>query len=268
MKAERQIYKDVKIDEIPVLYQKCDVAQLKFDGIWARIVVCDGEASIFSQTGLLKSTFPVEPELFTCTLIGEFMYGSQWSKHPDRSGLIYCFDCVEYDGHDLSRFPYIRRFANIQLALGHICDPRLRLVHNYPFRTYPQLLDQFPDYEGLVFRNTSDLYSNPLFRYKRNHEQSGFAVAFYEGSGRLSGTLGSIGVSETLGGKELFRCGGGFSDLERRDIWANQSYYYNREIEVSAKKVFKSGALRHPNFERWKESGPIIDPNALGPLGK
>jgi ATP-dependent DNA ligase len=111
--------------------------------------------------------------------------------------------------------------------------------------------------EGIMLRNPSSVYaggrSNNLLKVK-NFVRSNFViVGFGKGTGKFANSLGNLLVRSLIDGMVVMgKVGTGFSDEERSNIWANQSNYLGRDIEViylgitPAKK-----SLRHPIFSRF-----------------
>ena len=62
-----------------------DMVQLKADGWWCKATHSDGGVDFQSETLRSFGTAALGG-LDGCTLIGEFMRGTQWSQHPDRKG--------------------------------------------------------------------------------------------------------------------------------------------------------------------------------------
>lgn len=248
----RQKYKDMQ-SPTDIYRLDIDLIQLKYDGIWALIIVKDSIANLYSRTGNLKTTF--ETCLPTGTYIGEYMYGTEWAQQPRQRGLIYLFDYL-HDGHyNLTNEPYCIRMTALSTVLKHVDEPNVRLVKAYFITQYDAVLSyaRNSQYEGLVFRKSTSPYNTTLYRYKFDVEGEFYAIAFYPGTPgkRNEHTLGAIGVAESSSGPELMHVGGGFTDSQRNDIWQNQDEYLNRLCEITGKKVFASGAFRHPNFKRW-----------------
>lgn len=230
----------------------CDCFQLKYDGWWAGIRCLDGTASIYSQTGRLVTTLPIDPLIYG-TFIGEFMHGTQWAQKQDRKGKVFLFDCWNINGQDTSAFPYRERYNLCRVNLP-LFGERFRLVQNYPISVYQQTWDSLvatSEYEGVVFRRSNGPVSDTLHRQKRTITVDGIVVGFEPGEGKHLGRLGAIRVRLPSG--TIVSVGGGFSDTERELIWQSQSQYLGRTAELKGNAEFESGSVRHPNFVRWRE---------------
>ena len=254
LKFQRQSYEDISIVEATEIY---DCVQLKYDGIWAQVVIeptCTSrnKAMFYSRDGNYKfqrlTTIP-------CGIyLGEFMFQSQWAQQVDIREKCFLFDVLEFEGEELIELPYRERYRQLKIAQNK--EWWFPLVQNYSIADAYQLWDQFVatrKFEGLVFRKTADDYLNgKLGRVKIDVSGDFYIVNFYEGDGRLKNNLGAVGVSNSKYGTEVMRVGGGFSDKLRQEIWNNQVMYKHKCIEVTGKAKFDSGCLRHPNFSCFR----------------
>ena len=104
--------------------------------------------------------------------------------------------------------------------------------------------------EGIVLKKLESPYvfgDNP-FWIKMKYEETvdGIVVGFEEGTGRLSNNLGAL-IVDLPSGKRV-RVGGGFSDLQRREIWDKMELYLGRTVEFKANGKTKYGATNHAVF--------------------
>ncbi len=249
---ERQNYRDVAPAEVDP--DRYPITQLKFDGIWGGVKVDQGgHLRYFSRNGQLK-----HHEKATCGIpsgffIGEFMYGSEWSKKEERSGRLYLFDLTELKGEDLTRMPYHERIAKlVQLRDNGNLPQHWRIIANYPTLQIDGIWSNLVEtgkFEGVVFRNPQDPWHVDILRAKLSLQEDLRIIDYEEGRDRLSGTLGAIiavGVDGTT-----HAIGGGLSDKLRKQIWNDRQLYRGRIFICEYKKKFDSGKLRHPNFVDW-----------------
>jgi ATP-dependent DNA ligase len=257
LRYSRQKYIDINIADVDQTTHP--ICQLKYDGIWCQ---CDVDeihtARYFSRNGECKKIEKINPLTPPGSYVGELMYGSEWSKEDQRSGKFYLFDHIEDNYGCHKSLPYIERYIKLQRLFAGNCLPNhWHLTSNYPTSeslTIWNLLVLTEKFEGLVFRHHSDNWNQPLLRSKYELTEDLYITGFIEGTGRLTGSLGAVKASYSpLGiGPEL-TIGGGFSDNVRRQIWKNQTTFLGRCFECTAKKKFKSGLLRHPNFRKWRD---------------
>lgn len=238
-----------------------DIIQFKYDGIWGGLFYDPlSQVSITSRNGLTKATKLPIPKFPTRTLVGgEFMYGSQWSKNPERTGKFYAFDLLMLDGEDLTKQPYSVRYAALGGLVTTLNHPLVQKVNSYSapinaMRTYNSL-KQNRAYEGFVCRNWSQTYNENIGRVKLDVEDDFVIMRINEGENRLVGMMGSATVGQYIGDElvEIMDVGGGWDDFTRAAMFKNPAAYYNKVIRVSAKARFDSGAFRHPNFENFRE---------------
>lgn len=255
---QRQKYIDTSIGSVDQTTHP--ICQLKYDGIWCCAEVDQSNTvRYFSRNGELKKTehlphIPIEPGCY----IGELMFGSEWSKEKDRSGLFYMFDLTELRSVCLKNEPYLTRYTRLaELHHSDMLPTRWRLVQNYPTHQSLdiwKLLVESGEYEGLVFRHQANNWHTPLLRAKLEITEDLYIMGYIEGEGRLKGTLGAVRASlSPFGAGPEFVIGGGFTDALRKHIWAHRTQMLGRCFTVTAKKKFKSGLLRHPNFKCWHD---------------
>lgn len=250
-----RLHEDVPVDRL---------FQLKYDGIWGQALIKSGEARLYSKTGMHKETISIEPPIFhdnkETILIGEFMYGSQWSKQPHLAGKFFAFDVVVIDDEDISHLPYNQRFRRLQARVAEL-GPRFAMIPTYHWSRLPETwlhIESLATHEGIIVRKWSSTYYTRLFKLKVEVEDDFVVMDFIEGMGKHTGRLGALSLGQYENGvlTHVMDVGGGFSDDERDGIWADKSTYYLSVCLVRAKGRFESGALRHPNFVRFRDDKP------------
>ena len=111
--------------------------------------------------------------------------------------------------------------------------------------------------EGIMLRNPSSVYaggrSNNLLKDKNFVKSNFVIVGFNKGTSKFANSLGNLLVRGMVDGMVINgRVGTGFNDEERLDIWANQSSYLGRDIEVIYLGITPARrSLRHPIFSRF-----------------
>lgn len=260
----RQDYLDLEIEE--ACRMQYDIFSPKYDGIWARVEIADSLAQAFSRTGQLKETFGVECQNTggfepIITLVGEFMYGTQWSQQENRAGKFYVFDLLEMDLEGYWNLPYSRRYRTL-MNLVPLLGPRFELAPVYKAEhlgAWWLKNEQEKKFEGVVCRKWSDIWKDEPGRIKLTVEDDFIIIGFNQGINRLDGTLGALVLGQyTEAGQlvEVMTCGGGLSDDLRDTIWNDKSRFFNKVVTCSGKGRFDSGALRHPNFVRFHPDKP------------
>ena len=111
--------------------------------------------------------------------------------------------------------------------------------------------------EGIMLRSPTSVYaggrSNNLLKVKNFVKSNFVIVGFGKGTGKFANSLGNLLVRGLIDGMVVMgKVGTGFSDEERLDIWANQSSYLGRDIEVIYLGITPARrSLRHPIFSRF-----------------
>lgn len=252
---KRQKYIDV--DAPPT---SATVCQLKYDGIWCCATSFpDGRIEYRSRTGQLKRVVENNKIVPIGQYVGELMYGTEWSSDLTRRGRFYLFDCLHLGDIASINHPYSVRYSCLtKLFSANRVPPNWELVRNHDIKWRDRLWAAkiaSSEFEGLVYRNPSQLWTDPLHRQKHSLTVDIIITDFLEGKGKNVGKCGTI-IGRRIDSKGLpygpaIHVGGGLSDALRSELWANQRAFRGRIIEVEAKAQFQSGKLRHPNFVRF-----------------
>jgi ATP-dependent DNA ligase len=240
--------------------------QFKYDGIWCCVSDQpdhDWHCDITSRNGNVKGQFVDSRFPAHTSIVGEYMFGTQWAQDRSRAGKVYCYDLLMLRGVDLRNQPYSERYAQLKELLSWLEKDRPghdRLVFANTFssiniRRILQQLQITRAYEGFVVRNWDQPYSADIGRYKLDIEDDFVVTGFYQGEGKHAGRLGGIIVGQYNDGHlvEIMRVGGGFSDFQRELIWAHMDKYRGAVVRITGKARFASGAFRHPNFACFRE---------------
>lgn len=258
-------FKRVKYEDLDgveaAIYAGYELVQLKYDGIWCRLVVKNQVGHFYSRNDECKKVEHVA--LPDCVLIGELMFGTQWSKHPQRAGKFYAFDIENDRNRHYEKEDYGRRYsALVRFLCTYGQEPSVRAVTVLDIKqahdVEVKIRNGHIGYEGLVFRKNSTLHDGVIGRWKKDVVDDAVIIDIYEGKPgtRLEGSLGgvTVGKFDQAGVlRELYKVGGGFSDPLRREIWSTWPAWKGRVIESVGKARFESGALRHPNFLRVRD---------------
>lgn len=254
---------DDKIKEMVAGAPSETLLQLKYDGIWAKVVIDENCGRVFSKTGQLKATIPIDPTLpgfptSTTVLLGEYMYGSQWSQHPSRKGLLYIFDCPFLDGIDISGQPYETRYRKALSCCSTLGKP-FQPVPCYSILNLGGIwleIEKRQSHEGVILRRWDSPFNTQLYKLKREVEDDFIILDMVEGKGKHEGRMGALklGQFNPATGQVEYVCdvGGGFDDLTRRSFWDGKKQIVGQVCLVKGKGRFESGAIRHPNFVRLR----------------
>ena len=210
---------------------------------------------------------PVERTL----LHGEFVYGTEWAKdHPAYYDKVALYGAEMIRGKDVTHYP----MSEVRKQVERTCE-RLQLesiergvfmVEQFPLDKAQGLWDLCTDYEGLVFKNDNEPWGSAFGRMKRDAQMDYVCLGFESSdSDRHAGW----GVASVIGGliyppsqAAAQAClVSGLNDEQRRAFYDDPRPFIGRVFTAEGKKVTKKGALRHPNFVRWrpdKEPGECI----------
>lgn len=252
--------------------------QLKYDGIWAKVVIDAGRACVYSKTGQLKTILTVPAWLIgrdQVILLGEYMFGSQWSQQGDRAGRLYIFDCLAIGSKDTSTIPYKQRKALADSLITDLGHPFYKVDSYTPTKLSDVwgVLEQTMKYEGIVVRNLTSTYFTKLYKLKTEVEDDYVLMNVLEGEGKLTGMAGALTVGywnpTTYKYERVMEVGGGMTNEKRQEIWShwtksghrltmpgtdiNQVGLPRAVVQVKGKSRFTSGALRHPQFVQFRD---------------
>lgn len=242
--------------------EKCKwpcMAAVKKDGVRGRFV----NGRLYSRTGhkiIGCEHIENQQKYFPNQLDGELIVPNM--SFDELSGLIRNNQSVpdaEYHVFDTPDQYQTKQERYEYLKANFIETKHVKLIDHYPLENttdlnnlYDFAINQLKE-EGLVIYNQDSMYKD-----KRSYDWMRLVplqtadckvVGFFEGNGRLEGSLGGIIVDYK--GKEV-NVGTGFSDDEREDIWDNQYKYLGDIAECIFKEETKKGSMRQPRFNRWR----------------
>lgn len=243
-----------------------NIVQLKYDGNWVELQIKNEHGIVITSGGVERMHFSAEgvPDQ---DILAEHIYGTNWAKSVPFEGAFIAHNILSLKGEDLRSDPESRRHLILQRSvreLNQLAKLDIQMVHSYEAAQWEELWKHFvlgQNYEGLVFKNWQDNFGHYLkqWRLKKKVTNEYVVMAFNEGKGRLSGTLGALvgGLFKNGILTDVCTVGGGFSDALRDEIWANRPQYYLQVFEAVGKAYFpKTGALRHPAFKGWRPEKP------------
>lgn len=239
--------READMDQVP---QSFDIIQPKFDGIFAHLVVRNGQGEVFSKTG--KSKAVVDTRMPDGIYIGEYIRYSAWSATKSFYGKVVIFDAIEIEGEDLSALGYLRRVGLISYIPG---DTGALKLQSYQRSRTDELWDKLVathQYEGLVFRDSQANLDAHLIKCKLQLEETFYVTECYEGKGRNAGKLGAFGIARKPGGHEVARVGSGLNLQQATEFWALRDQLPGTAIEVKSYLGFGGEAPRQPVFLRLK----------------
>jgi len=247
-------------DSVPENY---DLVQVKMDGIWGCMVIKDGQLTIYSRTGKVKFEKPLEENSpIEGILLGEYMKGSHWGHKMGIDGNFYVFDCINYNGEDITDMPLTKRLQMAEAFLMLVrqsCESSfIGMLGTYDSQDWSDMWDNLvteKQYEGLVFKDSNSKYSDKgaWARLKNVIEIEYICHSFRpadEGT-RYEGQVGA--VIGTLDDKEVYVTCSGLTDAERLEYTANGDDYIGKVFTAKGNGWYPSGSIRHPKFKTWRE---------------
>jgi ATP-dependent DNA ligase len=239
-----------------------EALQFKYDGIWIALQLEQAGITLTSRNGLVKDVWTNAGSFPGNTIVvGEYMYGTQWSKNPEREGKVFAFDLVMYQGQDLRDKPYQIRYSVLKELVHIIQLPNLSCVQTYLAagnveRTLSGLRRNRA-FEGIVLRNWQQTYYDRIARIKLDVEDDFVVMGITEGEGKYAGNgIGAFVAGQYVGDEliEIMTVGGGISDDMRRQAYARPDLFVGRVMRCVGKGGrFASGAFRHANLVAFRD---------------
>ena len=154
--------------------------------------------------------------------------------------------------------PQEARLSSLSRVLSSITSSHVKLVTHIRVNQVLDISMAYTEYreagyEGAMVKQLHGMYSgkrsDAWMKMKEIETYDVQCIGFFEGQGRLTGSLGGLIVE--LDGVQV-RVGGGFSDFERDEIWRNQETYLDCVCEIVGQELTPGGSLRHPRFITWR----------------
>jgi len=256
---DRPKFRELRWAEHKDIPEQYDIVQLKMDGIFGCMKVSHGQWAIYSRTGKMKDDGVLEDRTLDAVLLGEFMFGSHWGHKMGKNRNFYIFDCIEMNGMDLTDMTLDSRltFATemFHRLVGEL--PFMRRLDTYETHEWKRLWDEYIleyGYEGLVFKDSTSKYhdKNAWARMKAVVEIDYICTGFRdadEGT-KYVGMVGS--VLGTLIDKDVTVTVGGLTEVERKLFTKMPEMYVGQVFTAKGNNWYPSGAIRHPQFQRWR----------------
>jgi len=256
---DRPKFREIRWGEHREIPEQYDTVQLKMDGIWGCMKIGHGQWGIYSRTGKLKADGVLEDDTLHGVLLGEFMFGSHWGHKMGKNRNFYVFDCVEMNGVDITDMTLKSRMT-FSSEIFHRLKGELdfiRLLDVYETHEWKRLWEEYIQeygYEGLVFKDSSSKYSdkNAWARMKAVVEIDYICTGFRdadEGT-KYEGMVGS--VLGTLIDKDVYVTVGGITEEQRMMFTKMPEMYVGQVFTAKGNNWYPSGAIRHPQFQRWR----------------
>lgn len=124
--------------------------------------------------------------------------------------------------------------------------------------THEQIVAECVKYEALGFEGAMAKQLDAPYKFKRERNLLKIKLfkdvdlrvkGFFEGKGKLRGSLGGLIVAGQIDGKKV-RCkvGSGFDELLRHEIWTHKNDWSDAIVAIQHQGVTEKGSLRFPVF--------------------
>lgn len=273
-------------------WDKSYLCQEKLDGWFGVVVRGDGDCywdNGWKQYKALQAMLPMFNEFMPhgSILVGEVGYGT---PHETELALkngfnrFIAYDLLMWDGEVLTDVTNATRFASLQFLWGHSkfaeqTNPKLSLAHtillnssgdnnrDWAWRQFEKVYDRGG--EGLVLKEFDGKYavngdSKSMYKIKKfmtkdyiclnftksmapTYIEQGLTVAAMECGLFVDGKI--VHVTQTAG----------FDFEWRKKFSEHPEHYIGRVVELGGFDVFKTGAMRHSSFLRFRDDRVMED---------
>lgn len=227
--------------------------ELKYDGHFSELIGGADGWVLYSRTGKVKKSGT--ENIGNIHLLGEHIFGTEWARS---------LPAAEYDS--MVVFGAIVDGARQDVEVAIAAAGKVRGVLDWVKTTevfsvsYAQQLwedkVQEAGWEGLVFKGPGIIGRMKPIRTV-DYVCLGIEISDSESyGGDAKSVVGGLYKDGTL--TPITKVGG-LTAEQRKDFAENKDVYVGRVFEASGKVIFTSGALRHPNFVRWRDDKNAID---------
>lgn len=235
-----------------------NIVQPKLDGWWACAEIKKGIARIYSRQGVKKIELPAE-RMPDCVVLGEYLVGTQRSVNDEKCGALVVFDALTLGTADMTGGSYQWRMSWFDTDIDQHAPAWMHRVRSWPIKQAKAVWKKCVidgHAEGLIFRSERHTYHRGrIGRVKKTFTMDYVVMGVERGQGRHSRRAGAVicGLYEGRKLVEKVRVGGGWTDAQRDELFANPKAFIGRVLEVKGWQVFESGSMRHPNAVRFRD---------------
>lgn len=219
---------------------------------------------------------------FTLALDGEIIAGSfaetvsevRRKSEVAANAEYHVFDVLPFekftmDGCNHIPLPYNQRREFLRFMVSNFGQDGIKLIPSYFASSHEEVRAYYDKFrtkglEGAIVKPLQGTYfkkrSHNWMKMKNEETEDLIVTGAFEGTGKYEGQLGGIICDRA--GVEV-RVGGGFTDLERVELWADFQAdaeagmkplkLLGRMAEIEFHEVTPDGSLRHPRFMRWRD---------------
>lgn len=176
-----------------------------------------------------------------------------------------CFDCLYYDGKDITNLPYRNRLQYLLAVLMKLKnDGRFEFVEQYFVKSYNEAYKIAEQQwslgrEGIVIKSLDKLYydKGAMLKLKRIETVDVVVYDYQQGNGKYNNTIGALLVgyydptTDTIKHLSKVNCG---TDTDRYmwKTWFDKDIAKNKVLEVKCQEITNK-SLRHPVYIRVRE---------------
>ncbi|MFA5706717.1 MAG: hypothetical protein WDA41_10220 [Candidatus Neomarinimicrobiota bacterium] len=263
----------------------------KFDGLRCIAIKDQGIVSLFTRNGTQLETLPGLQEAIASLPINNVVFdgeamGSDWNEsnsvlmstksRKDQQNITYhIFDIVNLE--EWFKRECTDTFADRRITLQAVLSPEAVanaaqhfslsltpgvIVNNDGelYQTYVERLDE--GHEGVMVKELDAPYAfkrgSNMKKLKPSTTYEGVVVGWYEGrlDTKRAGKVGGLEVM--LANGVITRVGGGFSDLELREIEESGDHWSGRVVECEAQPpLTDDGKMRFPRYIRQRNINDV-----------
>lgn len=165
------------------------------------------------------------------------------------------------DGCNHIPLPYNQRREFLRYMVSNFGGAGIKLIPSYFASSHDEIRAYYDRFrskglEGAIVKPLKGTYfkkrSHNWMKMKNQETEDLIIIGAFEGTGKYEGQLGGIICDRA--GVEV-RVGGGFSDLERVELWSDHEAgkLVGRMAEIEYHEILESGSIRHPRFMRWRD---------------
>ena len=255
--AIRSDFREVSPDNIHTLEaqeEKVWIVQAKWDGWFVALVVENGNGTMYSRKKRYRENLDCG-NMPDGIYLGELIENTQWSyqfKNGAFHGKLMLFDIYDYDGDYIDAYQHLVRLLTTFPEWVDVV--RLEKVEDCGIEgAFKKLVAE--GYEGVIVTDVSLTVTHGCkVKIKRVIEDDFEIMGFEESTSDTAKKHGGMVAAIIYGkdGKRLGRCGSMPHDL-KIDMYKNPDKYLGKVVVIRGKERFKSGALRHPAFDRFRD---------------
>ena len=187
------------------------------------------------------------------------MFGSHWGHKMGKNRNFYIFDCVEMNGVNITDMSLQSRIT-FGGEMFHRLKEELKFLRQlqvYKTHEWKSLWEEYIQeygYEGLVFKDSRSKYHDKKAwaRMKAVVEIDYICTGFRDADKgtKYEGKVGS--VLGTLIDKDVYVTCGGITEEQREVFTKMPEMYIGQVFTAKGNNWYPSGAVRHPQFIRWR----------------